>query len=79
MASPQKILKTDSKSYPRYFPTYPRNGKTTVSIIFHWASKIAETAHWVTFEIHGAIHAGIKALCNKAQNSKSLQIHTIEH
>ena len=25
-----KIIKTDAKSYPSYFHTYPRNGKTTV-------------------------------------------------
>ena len=30
IAYPQEILKTYPKSYPSYFHTYPRNGKTTV-------------------------------------------------
>ena len=34
MANPQKMFKTNPKSYPRYFPTYPQNGKTTVTFVF---------------------------------------------
>ena len=45
MANPQKIFKTYPKSYPRYFPTYPRNGKTTV-VQFGWNMK------WQPFSIH---------------------------
>ena len=30
MADLQEIVKTHPKSYPSYFHTYPRNGKTTV-------------------------------------------------
>ena len=30
MAYLQEIIKTHIKSYPSYFQTYPRNGKTTV-------------------------------------------------
>ena len=32
MADLQEIIKTHTKSYPSYFHTYPRNGKTTVLI-----------------------------------------------
>ena len=32
MADLQEIIKTHTKSYPSYLDTYPRNGKTTVSI-----------------------------------------------
>ena len=31
IAYPQEIFKTYPKSYPSYFHSYPRNGKTTVS------------------------------------------------
>ena len=32
MADLQEIIKTHTKSYPSYFHTYPRNGKTTVTM-----------------------------------------------
>ena len=34
MADLQEIIKTHTKSYPSYFHTYPRNGKTTVCVDF---------------------------------------------
>ena len=37
MADLQEVYKTHPKSYPSYFHTYPRNGKTTVvfMLIYH--------------------------------------------
>ena len=34
---------------------------------------------WIWRQLHTCIHAGIKALCNKVQNSKNLNIHSIQH
>ena len=39
MADLQEIIKTHTKSYPSYFHTYPRNGKTTVFKVETFLSK----------------------------------------
>ena len=34
---------------------------------------------WIWRQLHTCIHAGTKALCNKVQNSKNLNVHSIQH
>ena len=40
----QEILKTLPKSYPSYFHTYPRNGKTTVVETHSWVDSSNKTS-----------------------------------